>query len=105
MNFSGRKIEVSDLPELDSFQKSAVENSICASFDKLKRIVDNEILLNVHFKRHQVEGKRAKHSVHLKLSLPGRPVVASESGWNPVSVLQKALKVLEREVVKGVKRR
>ncbi len=105
MNFLERKIEVSNLPELDSFQKSAMQNSICVSFDKIRKIVDNEILLKAHFKQCMSSGKRTKHSVHLNLSFPGRPVVASESGWEPVSVLQKALKVLEREVVKDVKRR
>ena len=105
MNFSNRKIEVSNFPELDSFEKSKAETSLKAAFDKIEEIVHNEILLHVHFKRHETEGKRTKHSVHLKLSLPGRPVIATESGWNPVTVLQKALKTLEREIIKYVKRR
>jgi len=104
MNFQGRRIEASNLPDLDSFEKSKVESALILSFDKLQRIANNELLLRAHFKQHETEGKRIKHSVHLKLAIPGKTLVSSESGWNHVNVLQKALKALEREATKSVKR-
>jgi len=104
MNFGDRKIEASHFPEIDSFEKSKVESALNASFDKLQRLVNNDLMLRVHFKQHEAQGNRTKHSVHLKLSLPGKTFVASESGWNLVNVLQKALGVLEREATESVKR-
>ena len=105
MNFEGRKIEASNLPELDSFDKSKIESALILSFDKLQKITNNELLLHAHFKQHETDGAKTKHSVHLKLTIPGRTFVASETGWVLVSVLQKALNVLERETVESVKRR
>ena len=80
MNFNGRKIEASNLPELDSFDKSKLESALILSFDKLQKITNNEMLLHAHFKQHDSEGTKTKHSVHLKLSIPGRTFVASEAG-------------------------
>jgi len=104
MNFGNRRIEASNLPELDSFALGKIELALNLSFDKLQRIVNNEMLFHAHFKKHEREGKRAKHSVHLKLSIPGKTLVSSETGWNPVNVLQKALGNLERETIRLVKR-
>ncbi len=105
MDFGDRKIDASNLPELDSFDKSKVESALILSFDKLQKITNNEMLLHAHFKQHESEGAKTKHSVHLKLSIPGMTFVASETGWTLVPVLQKALSVLERETVESVKRR
>lgn len=105
MNFGQRRIEVSNAAKLDSFQKSKAETALSTSFDKLQRLFRNELLLHVHFKQHEAEGRRAKHSVHLKLNIPGNTFVASETGWNPVNALQSALDALEREAVESVKRR
>jgi len=105
MNFGERKIEASHLPELDSFEKSKIETALSLSFDLLQKIANNEILLHAHFKQHKPEGKKVKSTVNLKLVIPGRTIVASESGWELVGTLQAALKVLERETVESVKRR
>lgn len=101
---SKRNIQVSNLPKLDSFEEERLETALTKSFDKLQKVLNNQVLLHVHFKRHNATGRRAKHSVHLKLSLPGKTLVASESGWNAVNVLQKALKALERAATESVKR-
>ena len=105
MDFGERKIEASNLPELDSFEKSKVESALIVSFDKMQRIVNKEMFLNAHFKQHEAEGTRKKSSVHLKLSFPGKTIVASDSGWTALGVLQSALKKLERETFASVKRR
>ena len=105
MDFEGRKIEASDLPELDSFEKSKVRSALILAFDKIQKKVNNEIFLHAHFKQHEEDGGRSKHTVNLKLTLPGRSFVASETEWVCVDALQKALKVLEREAVEGLKKR
>ncbi len=104
MNFQDRTIEASNLPKLDSFEKSKMQTALLLSFGRLQKLVNNQVLLHVHFKQHKATGRRAKHSVHLKLSFPGKTFIASESGWNAVNVLQKALKALEREAIESVKR-
>lgn len=105
MNFGGRRIEVSNAPELDGFEEAKVVSSLSLSFDKLHRVLGKEPFLRVHFKAHEVQGRREKHSVHLRLVFPGKGFVASESGWQPLRVLQSALRALERETLEFVKRR
>jgi ribosome-associated translation inhibitor RaiA len=105
MNFGERKIEASNLPELDSFEKSKVESALIASFDKMQKIVNKEMLLNAHFKQHEAEGTRKKSSVHLKLNFPGKTIVSSDSGWDVLAVLQNALKMLERATLSSAKKR
>lgn len=97
-------IQVSNMPKLDSFEEEKLKTALAKSFDRLQKLVNNQVLLHVHFKQHNATGRRAKHSVHLKLSLPGKTLVASESGWKAVNVLQKALKALERETAESVKK-
>ena len=105
MNFENRNIEVSSLPEIDSFEKSKIESALILSFDKIARVVNNELLLHAHFKQHKNEGPKVKHSVHLKLTFPGKTTVASESGWELLKILQIALNNLERETVESIKKR
>ncbi len=105
MNFGNRRIDASNLPKLDSFANARLETALNFSFDKLQKVVNNEMLLHAHFKQHEAQGNRTKHSVHLKLSFPGKTVVASESGWNPINTLQASLKTLEREAIESAKRR
>lgn len=104
MNFGNRLIETSNLPDIDTFEEKTLESAFSKSFDKLRTIVKNDLRLHAHFKRHEVEGKKTKHSVHLKLSFPGKTVVASESGWSLPNIAQKALKALERETLKALKK-
>ncbi len=104
MNFGTRKIEASDLPDLDSFEEQKLRAALEKSFDRLKAVVHNEMALHVHFKQHEVEGQKTKHSIHLKLSFPGKTIVSSESGWILPGVAQKALEALERETLKALKK-
>jgi hypothetical protein len=101
---SNRNIEISNIPELDAFEEEKVKTALKKSFDRLKAIVHNELTLHVHFKQHEVEGQKAKHSVHLKLSFPGKTIVASEFGWLLPGVVQKSLEALERETFKALKK-
>lgn len=101
MDFGGRKIEATDIPDLDVFEKSKIQASLIGAFDKMQARAGKEILLHAHFKEHEGEGKRAKCTVHLKLVAPGKTFVASEFGWKPVDVLQKAIKALEREAAES----
>ena len=103
-NFGDRKIQVSNAPGFDGVEESEISNALCVAYDKLQRIINNELLLSLNFKSHDV-GKKIEHEVHLKLSFPGKTVIASESGWVVVGLVHKALHVLERETIEAVKGR
>ena len=98
-----RNIQVSNAPELGGIELTEINNALVLSYDKLQRIVNNELQIALHFKEAHASGRRAQHEVHLRLTFPGKTVVASETGWNAVSTVQKALHVLERETIESVK--
>ncbi len=100
-----RNIQVAGMPRLDSFELGKINNALALTYDKLQKIVGNRMLLVLHFKECHKEGRREKHSVHLRLSFPGKTVVATETGWSPVPAVQSALHVLERETIESVKAR
>lgn len=100
----GKNIQIADLPDVDSIDKAKIDSTLANCYDKLQKFLNNEMLLKAHFKEHEVTGKRRKQSIHLHLSAPGIKVIASETGWNLITTLQKAVSTLERETVKKVKR-
>jgi len=102
---NSRNIQVVNAPKLNSFDLSKINSALDAAYDKLQKIVANKMLLVLHFKESRKEGRRENYGIHLRLSFPGRTLVASETGWDVVATVQKALHVLERETVESVKRR
>ncbi len=99
-----RNIQVSNLPDVDEIDKAKIDLALSSSYDKLAKVVNNRVLLRAHFKAYKKQGSRKKHSVQLHLSVPGVELVASESDWNLITALQKALSNLEREAIEKVKK-
>lgn len=97
-----RNIQIVDLPELDAIERERINNAILSHYDKLQSIINNRIRLIVHFKQHNVTGKRRKYGIHSRLSFSGSIVVSNQSGWILVSTLQRALIELERAALKEI---
>jgi ribosome-associated translation inhibitor RaiA len=100
----GRKIQTSGLHAVGEIDRAKIMSVLSAFYDKIERIVNNELLLRAHFKAHEKEGARRKHSAHLRLSVPGFEIAATAVGWNILTALQEAVSKLEREALKRVKR-
>lgn len=101
-----RRIHFTGLPELDEIDRKIVETNVTESYDKLERIANNEIDLSIHVKSERTSGIRKKYSVKAKLTGPGINFNASKiNGWKLLTVLQEAMKALEREMVEQGKRR
>lgn len=98
-----RKIQVSNLPDVDEIDKAKIDSTLATSYDKIARIVDNDFILKVNFKSHEKGGARKQHEVHLHLSGPGFEVIAKETGWNLIAAFHNAISTLERETIKKVK--
>lgn len=97
-----RKIQMSKLPDVDGIDRAKIENSLTKSYDKLQRLLNNDIFLKAHFKDFQKAGSRKNHSVQLHLSLPGIELSSSATDWNLITALQEALENLEREAEKKI---
>lgn len=99
-----RAIQIINLPAIDSIDREKINSTILTSYDKLQKIINVLPLLVVHFKQHEREGARKKHSIHLRLNFAGATIISNETGWDLVSTLQKALSYLERETIKALKK-
>ncbi len=98
-----RNIQVANSPNVDEIDKAKINLSLNKCYDTLYGIVNNKMLLKVHFKEDEATGARKKHSVNLHLSIPGVEVTAVGLGWNLITALQEAIETLERETIKKVK--
>ncbi len=93
-----RNIQVANPPELDEIDAAKVNDTINNSYDRIKRTLGGNCLLVVHFKQHQKEGSRTKHSVHVRASGPNANAKAEHASWNAITSVQEALSELEREL-------
>ena len=102
---SERNIQYVGMPDLDAIDKSRVLAALESSYDKILKIINNELLMKVHFKEQRSSGKTSKHTVNINLSFSGLNIVSKESDWRLINAVQKATFWLGREAIKAVKRR
>lgn len=100
-----RNIQVVNAPELDEIDLAKVNDTINASYDRVKKSLNAPYFLLVHFKQYKKTGARVKHSIHIRASAPGLSVKAEAVSWNVITSLQNALSELEREIKKQLTRR
>ena len=98
------RVEFVGLHDLEAFDKSNAIDTANRSFEKIKKITKHETRLVIHIKIHEVEGKRKKWSIHSKLFVPGTFLESSHVEWDLMAALQKSLSVLEKEVIKKLKK-
>jgi ribosome-associated translation inhibitor RaiA len=93
---------------LDELDRATAEQAIAGTYDKLEKIINNVIYLTVHVKSHEADGLRKKYSVHCRLSTGSASgamfISNSIKKWKFLTALQDALRTLERDVLKSVKR-
>ncbi|MBN1941071.1 MAG: hypothetical protein JW772_02715 [Candidatus Diapherotrites archaeon] len=105
MAVKNRNIQFSSLPEIDEIDKDILMSSVFLSYDKLEKIAKGEVLLHLHFKHSRAKGLRKRHSVHAKISLPGKTILAKADDWKLLTAVQTALRILERESLNYLKRK
>ncbi len=100
-----RNIQLIHFPELDEVDYATAEKEISSAYDKIEKILNNEIFLAIHVKSIEKGGMRKKYSLHIRLNSTGINVlVKSENKWTFLSALQDALKTLTRQISEKVKR-
>jgi predicted transcriptional regulator len=103
---STRNIQFTGLPDLDEIDRGIVENGISESYDKLERIANNTIYLNIHVKSARTSGARKKYTIKAKLTGPGMNFNSTKTtGWKLLTAIQESMKSLEREMISRGKRR
>ena len=93
-----RKIQFSSFPDLDELDNAKAMDTINSFYDKASKMSAGSPSLSVHYKERRSSGLRKMHVLQVRFSAPGLSARAEESGWSFLSVLQKSLKALKREI-------
>jgi hypothetical protein len=62
---------------------------------KIKRIVKNQVLLKIHFKEYNKEGKRKKYSLHVEAVFAGRVLNSNSWDYDLARAIHKSMKKIE----------
>lgn len=100
-----RKIQYVKVPELDEVDRQALDNMVSEKYDRLTKMLHNELQLTLHFKHYSRTGLRKQHEVKCRLSAPGMSFVSSAKAWKLLKAAQRVLKIVERDVKKRIKNR
>ncbi len=96
-------LEISGLEQLDAGQKKAAEAIISKGFEKLKRVLKNEVLLLVNVKEYSHKkgdssDMRAKYSISAEIKSPTHAFEASDADWELNRALHKIFNKLNSEI-------
>ena len=94
-----RNIQFISMPKIDEIDMHTLNNSVNETYDKLQRVVQNILALNIQFKEYSAQFGRKKYEVHAHFSAPGLTLVATDADWNLLSAVQGVMRKLEKEAL------
>ena len=92
-------ITLSGLNLLTKIEKDKVNEILSKFYNKIQRHFKEPIKLESHSKEYNVEGKRKKYSVHIKIHTT-RNFEADYADWDVSKTLHKVLNKLSNEIEK-----
>ena len=99
-----RKIEFSNIPELDSMNKQLLIETAERQYDKFEKILGENTSLKINFKESSKTGNKSRYDVHAMLVVNNKTIVSKSSEWDAIDALHKALSKLNSEAVKAMKK-
>ncbi|MCX8189746.1 MAG: CBS domain-containing protein [Candidatus Diapherotrites archaeon] len=99
------RIQISDMPKLSKLDEEKARAKIKSIYEKIKRILHDDVMLSIHFKSQKKTGLRAKHFVKAKVTSGSFKFNASSESWNLFTALENVLSILSKEALKNSKRR
>ena len=98
-----KKIKITHLPNVDSFEKQKLLELIYSHYNKLDSKLQGELTLGVHFKEIRKDGDRKLVETKIKATANGVSLNASSSEWEAEKSLRKVLQAIEKEAEKAKK--
>ena len=95
-----KKIRITHLPDVDSFEKQKLLELIYSHYDKLNSKLPGELTLEVHFKEIRKDGSRKLVETKVKVLANGVSLNASFSEWEAEKSLHRVLQSIEKEAEK-----
>lgn len=95
-----KKIKITHLPDVDSFEKQKLLELIYSHYNKLDSKLQGELALDVHFKEIRKDGDRKLVETKVKATANGVSLNASFSDWEAEKSLHRVLQSIEKEAEK-----
>ena len=84
----GADIQFVGVSDLDAMEQDTVQVLSREYYDKIKRQLQNIVNISVHVKRYELEGKRNKYSIHVKVAAPTQIFAADKAhSWSATAGL------------------
>ena len=99
-----RKIELSNIPELDTMSRQLLVETAERQYDKFEKILGENTSLKINFKESSKSGNKSRYDVNAMLVVNNKTLVSKTSEWDATEALQKALSKLNSEAVKALKK-
>lgn len=87
----------------DEQEQITIERLSGDYYDKIQRLIKNEISLVVHLKTYSKGGKQKEWEIKAKVKAPTKGFEAEESDWDLARTLHKVFKDIIRQVEKRFK--
>lgn len=99
-----RKIELSNMPEVDSMTKQLLTDIAEKQYDKFEKILGGNTALKINFKESSKTGNKSRYDINAMLIVNNKTLVSKAIEWDVIEALQKAMSKLNSEAVKAMKK-
>ena len=99
-----RKIELSNMPEVDSMNKQLLTEIAERQYDKFEKIFGESTALKITFKESSKTGNKSRYDVNAMLIVNNKTLSSKATEWDVITALQKALSKLNSEAAKAMKK-
>lgn len=89
----------SGIKELSLSEKLRLQDFASKYYEKIKRMIKNELRLKIHVKCHNVEGNKKKYSIHVQAIAPTRMFTSTRGvAWTLEKASHKAFLEIEHQI-------
>jgi ribosome-associated translation inhibitor RaiA len=96
-------IEIIGVKLLTEKQKEIADIILNEYHKKIQRLIKNPLLLKVHIKEYDKDGKKSKYSINTEAIFAGKMIESSSWDYDFARAIHKAMKKIESEMEKKFK--
>jgi len=93
-------VEITNVEILDGKERETADRLIDEYYSKIQRMIKNDLLLKVHFKEYDKDGKKKKYSINAEAIFSGKMISSSSWDWDLARAIHKSMKKIENEIEK-----
>lgn len=93
-------VEMTKVEILDEKEKETANRLIGEYYSKIQRMLKTDILLKIHFKEYDKDGKKKKYSINVDAIFSGKMINSNSWDYDLARAIHKSMKKIENEIEK-----